>query len=465
MSSFLTALSANTTRTQNNMVAHASTGSGVLDLFFGLGTRKLKGRHLKTLFELAWADNKSLAMKTIFYNRDIREGRGERASFREVINHLANMDGEKLAPKVPLIPEYGRWDDLFSLFETPLEGTALAVIRAGIESNNGLCAKWMPRKGPLAVKIREFLQLSPKAYRQKIVALTKVVEQQMCAQQWPEINYSHVPSKAGTNYAKAFFRHDEERYKAWREELKKAPKDRKQAVKINVGTLYPHDVIAQIDSKAYPVQEAWDELKRKFPLTDEKIIPVCDVSGSMNGQPMEICLALGLFLSELNTGPYKDKFITFSAKPKLQLLTGTLAQKRTQLRRADWDMNTNLEAVFELVAQAAKIAKPEDVPKIILILSDMQFDQAVALPSANALTMIDEKFTKLGLKRPAIVFWNLSNYAGTLPVQAHQSGAALVSGFSPTVLKTILTHPGELSPMGMMLSTLNTKRYEALEVA
>lgn len=465
MSSFINGLTTNDARTENNMPAHSFSGSACLDLFFNLGTRNLGEAEEVRLFTLAWREDPGTALKILFYNRDVRGGRGERGSFRRLMRLLWTLDREAAKFVTPLIPEYGRWDDLHILLGGPGEEAMFSTIINGLDKENGLAAKWTPRKGELAAKLRSRMSLTPKAYRKLLVGLTKVVETQMCAKQWEAINFSQVPSRASMIYSKAFSRHGKERYAAWREELKKPKEERDPKVKINVGVLYPHEIVHKLTTDAeYPCEEAWKALGEMFPTTDEKIIAVCDVSGSMYGLPLEVSVALGIFLSERLTGPFRDMFITFSANPRLQRLGGSLHDKYQQLARAQWDMNTNLEAVFQLIAGAAQTAAPEDVPTHVLILSDMQFDEAVNSPSDNAMQMIDRLFAKRSLKRPAIVFWNLRAVDQTIPVKMHQSGAALVSGFSPSVLKTLINQPGDFTPLGIMRSTLADPRYDALNL-
>lgn len=465
MNSFLNAFTTNDRKTENEMPAHSTSGGACLDLFFNLGTRNLSDREAIRLFSLAFGENPQLALRILFYNRDIRQGRGERKSFRTLIRLLADEKPEIIGKFLSLVPEYGRWDDLFVTIGTPLEKVTFKIIEDELLRGNALLAKWLPRKGPLARKLREALGLRPKAYRKTLVALTRVVETPMCAREWGSINYNQVPSRAGTIYAEAFFRHDPERYGAWRKELEKPREERAAGTKINVGTLYPHEIVAKArENSSYPFEAAWGELKDLFPTFGGGIIPVCDVSGSMMGLPLDVSVSLGIFLSEKNSGPFKDCFITFSERPELQRLSGSLRDKLRQLETSRWMMNTNLEAVFSLIARASRDAKPSDVPSTVLILSDMQFDQCITSPSDNALQMIDRQFAELGLKRPKIVFWNLRAVSGTLPVKAHQSGAALVSGFSPSALRALLEHPDEFTPEGIMLSTVNTPRYAAISL-
>ena len=458
---FLSGMTFNNARTENAMPAHSHSDSALLDLYFNLGTRNLDTASLKKLWVPAYEEDPIAAIKILFYNRDVRGGRGERASFRFLLDHIGT---NYLAKLVPLIPEYGRWDDLLGLLsQEAVREEVWKLITHGLTSGDRLCAKWMPRKGREARMLREAFEMSPKTWRKLIVTLSDTVEQKMCAKEWGVIDYNKLPSKAAIKYAKAFARNDLARYTAWKEALKKGD------AKINVGTLYPHEIVHKIlayDTE-YPVNEAWNKLLELFPAHSARMLPVCDVSGSMNGLPMEVSISLGIFLSQLNHGPFKDVFCTFSAEPRLQILKGDLKSRVSQLHCAQWDMNTDLEAVFKLILGAARNALVEDIPDTILILSDMQFDQCIEEPNDNAMQMITRMYAEAGIALPKVVFWNLRAVLGTLPVKAGHRGAALVSGFSPSILKT-LVECGNLdnyTPENIMWESINVPRYAPIEEA
>lgn len=462
VSSFLRGLTTNDTRGENEMPAHSTSSDPHVDLFFSLGTRGLGKDVARGLFLKSFSKDPTTAMRILFHNRDVLQGRGERQSFRDLIEWLAGREPAVVRALVDFIPEYGRWDDLLSLFKTPVWDSAVETISNGLEKKNGLCAKWMPRKGEISLSLREHLGLTPKKYRKLLVGLTKVVETQMCANEWGSIKYGSVPSKAGLIYRKAFSRHDGPRYVEYLEGLKKGTE------KVNVKALYPHEILHSL--LGYDVskdeitlgEEMWKRLGELFPSHKERIIPVCDVSGSMSGLPMEVSVALGIFLSERNTGPFKDCFMTFSAKPRLRELKGRLMDKIQQLQRAEWGMNTDLERCLQVIAKAAKNGKVEDSPTMLLILSDMQFDQCAKNPSNNAMEMIEEEFGEYPV--PKIVFWNLRAVPGTLPVKYDEKGTALVSGFSPNILKALVNNPEEFTPVGIMKSVIESERYRDIRV-
>jgi len=334
----------------------------------------------------------------------------------------------------------------------------------------------MPRKGEKANIIRRYLKMSPKQYRKLLVGLTDVVETKMCAKEWESINYSKLPSLASSRYQKTFMKNDEERY----EEYKRALVEGNTT--INSGAVYPYDIIKSIKhgGEKDVAQAQWETLPNYMKGVSERVLPVVDVSGSMetaagnngNVSCMDVSTSLGLYISERNEGVFKNAFITFSAKPQLQLLEGSLADRLNQLERADWGMNTDLPATIQLILeQALEHNIPEsEMPTKILILSDMEFDQAVngqwdsVSPwNPTAQEMIKERYEMAGYKIPEIVYWNIQSRQDNIPTRFDEMGTALVSGFSPSIMKTILSCQ-DMTPYKMMMETIGDARYDSIKV-
>ncbi len=456
-----------TTRTTNGMRAHPTTGSAVLDLFSTIGSAR--GKNIASEFSAALAENEDLTIRTLLWARDIRQGAGERAQFR---NLLAQLDSKRpdLARKLmPKVPELGRWDDLFAYTDWANRQAAFAMIKQALAEGNRLAAKWMPRKGPIAVELTRFLELSPKAYRKLLVGLTKVVESQMCSKQWNEINFSHVPSVASARYQKAFGRNASEAYSAYIAELKKPEAERTVSVKINAAAVYPHDIVKSVfTGNAAVADEQWKALPNY--VGNARILPMVDVSGSMGSinysysgvvQPIEVAVALGLYLSDKNTSAFKDLFLTFTAKPEFVQVSGTLSERIRKMSTSAWQMSTNLHAAFDEILKVAVkggVAQ-EDMPEALLILSDMQFD-ACARYDDSALQMIHRKYSAAGYTVPKIIFWNLNAGYGNNPVTFDSRGTAHISGFSPSIMKSVLANDLEdYTPYNVMLKTLMSDRY------
>lgn len=456
-----------TARTANGMRAHASTSSAVLDLFSAIGSAR--GQDLSQQFLAALSENENLAIRTLLWARDIREGAGERQTFRSLLAQLERVNPTLAGKLIPLIPELGRFDDLFVLTDPVNRLNAFDLIYSQLRAQNALAAKWMPRKGPLAVELTRFMGLKPRQYRKLIVGLTNVVETQMAQKRWTEINFSHVPSVASARYQKAFGRNAPEQYTRYIQELKKPQSERDPAVKINAGAVFPHDVVKSVaNGNAAVADEQWKALPNY--VGDARIFPMVDVSGSMGTinysrpgivQPIEAAVALGLYLSDKNTGPFKDLFLTFSARPSIVQVRGTLSEKIRQMSQAHWEMNTYLHAAFDQLLQVAVRgkARQEDMPEILLILSDMQFDRCTRYDD-SALEMVSRKYSQAGYQMPKIVFWNLNTGFGSSPVQFDTRGTAHVSGFSPSIMKSVLANDLEdYTPYNVMLKTLMKDRY------
>jgi hypothetical protein len=456
-------------RTANGMKAHATSASPVLDLFGIIGSAR--GTDITKQFTASFVEDADLTLRMLQWARDIREGAGERATFRNLLSALESTDPTLAGKLMHKVPALGRWDDLFAYKNSINRNQAFALIAEALEAKNGLAAKWMPRKGPVAVELTRYLGLSPKAYRKLIVGLTNVVESKMCANDWEAINFSHVPSVASARYQKAFGRNAKESYSAYIAELKKPVEQRDPKVKINASAVYPYDVVKSvIKGNAAVADEQWKALPNY--IGDAKVLPMVDVSGSMGSlwyshgdlQPIDIAVSLGLYCADKNTGVFKDLFLTFSGKPKMEHLKGTLSQKMTQMSKAHWEMNTNLHAAFDEILKIAvngKVAQ-EDMPDMLLILSDMQFDACTRYDD-TAMQMIKRKYKDAGYNVPKIVFWNLSSYGkenGNTPVKFDKNGTAHVSGFSPSIMKHVLADDlEEFTPYNVMVKTLMNDRY------
>lgn len=470
----------NLSLTANGGLTLASSLDANVDLFFLAGASR--GRNITEVFARAFSEDPEVATRVLLWTRDVRGGAGERQIARDFLSWLIATRKDFALRVLPRIPELGRWDDVFTYFGTELETDALSLIASALHDGNGLCAKWMPRKGLNAAKIRGWMKLSPKAYRKLLVRLTNVVETAMCAQEWDEIEFGKVPSLASARYQAAFNRHAPERYAKYRAALEQGME------KINAGAVYPYDIVRSIRTgDARVANEQWKALPDYLNGSDERILPVIDVSCSMgcgiNGSGyspngitcMDVAVSLGLYVAERLTGKFQDAYVTFHSSPTMLKATGTLSSRVKTTMRAPWGGSTNIKAVFELILKMAiqyKVAE-EDMPTKVLILSDMEFDHCVSVGGSRGLyystesksailtTMdsIREQFEQAGYEMPQIVFWNLNGRAGNVPVRYDESGAALVSGFSPAIMKSLLGGE-DFTPRGVLLKTVLDSRYD-----
>jgi len=455
--------------TYNGAVTFTTSGNDLVDLFAMIGSSR--GKDISTTFSRAYSEDPEVASRILSYARDVRGGMGERQTFRDLFNKLVELDEDRALKILHLIPEIGRWDDLLSITPSKVRLAGFVMIEDALNAENALCAKWMPRKGLKAKELREFMNLSPKKYRKFIVRLSSTVEQNMCSKDWTNIDYKAVPSIAASRYSKAFEKHDLDGYTTYKDSLVKGE------TKINATTLLPHDIYKSLMCGGDQIiaQAQWDALPN-FMGEDsgENIIALVDTSGSMgcavgNNNKltcMSVAVSLGLYLSERIGGDFKDHFITFSERPTLQKVRGnSIYEKMRNLESAHWQMNTNLQAAFNLIlSSAVKMKTPvNEMPTKIVILSDMEFDMATGggrygrIPSTN-FQVIEKKFKKCGYERPSLIFWNLNARSGNMPVTASEDGTALISGFSPAVMKSVLAGK-DFNPLEIMLDTVMIDRY------
>lgn len=474
MNSFSQAVDGQLTYTENGMPTYKSSMSNVVDLFYKIGT--LRSADPIPHFVKSYIEDPELTLRVVQWARDVRGGAGEREVFRKVIRYLQNVDENACLSLLKKIPEIGRMDDLFAVTEPKLREKAFSIYKQELLKGNGLAFKWAPRekstKKELAKEFRKFLKMSAKNYRKYLVAGTNVVESQMCSNDWDNINFNHVPSLASIRYKKAFYRNAEEVYSAYVNDLISG----KDGVKINAGAVYPYNIVNSYRSNRSDVSRKhtiaqWEALPNY--VMNASILPMVDVSGSMtttigansNVTCMDVSISLGLYCADKNKGKFKDLFLTFSGKPEICRLTGNITDKIDQLQSANWDMNTNVMAAYDLILKTAIDGNvpQEEMPGVLLILSDMQFDSCAKFDS-DMKTTLHKKFNKAGYNLPRLVFWNISNgrhSADNVPVRFNENGVALVSGCSPSILEAVLSSDfEEFSPQNIMLKAIMNPRYD-----
>lgn len=463
-------------RTENGALALNTTGNACLDLFSTIGSlRNTDENRIYTLFEEAYKENPLYATKIVFYGRDIREGLGERDTFRTLINYIAKNHSEAIINNINLIGEYGRFDDLYSLCDTPVEDYMWDYVRKtfyeDVEKMNNnepisLLAKWLKsvntssteanRLGRLTAKK---LGISNKHYRKFLSALRsylKVTEKYLTGNRWEDIDYSKVPSNAMLNYRNAFFKHDSDRFSEYLESVKKGN------TKINASTLYPYDLVEKIlynGEQSDVIEAQWDALPDYVEKGTNALV-MADVSSSMWGRPLATSIGLALYFAERNEGAYHNLFMTFSEIPSIISVKGdTITQKIRNINKADWDNNTNLEAAFNKVLDIAiKNNIPNDeMVKSIIVVSDMEIDRC----SSNDWTFYDlmkKKYNEKGYDTPNIVFWNVNSRNDVFHSDKDRKGVQLCSGQSVTVFKQLMNSIG-ITPVEMMDEVINSERY------
>lgn len=492
--------------TENGAVGYRTTGKDLLDLNFAVASlRNVSETEIAKRFSKAFFDDKLTAMKWLFYARDVRGGLGERRLFRAVLLDMAKTMPEYVKSLIALVPEYGRWDDLWCLLDTPLADDVMRYVSMQLTEDShfyeqgqpiSLLAKWMPRckcrdkdRRRYAKMLREYLNLTERDYQHTLSALCRhlqVVETDMSAQNWDSIDYRRVPSRANLVYNKAFLRHDEERRRDFLESVKKGES------RINAGTLFPHEIVNRYRN-AYQVDDSLEVLWSNLPDTVAgcgNTMVVMDDSGSMEwvtlpgstARPLEVANALAIYFAERSSGQFKDQYMSFSDRPQLLSLRGgsNLYEKLRITHNHHTGANTNVEAVFDLILETAKSKHmdQEDLPANILIISDMEFDACAtagevrgngwssyssARPSANLFKVISKRYEAAGYKMPRLVFWNVASRTGTIPVKENDMGVALVSGFSVNIAKMVMS--GKLDPYDCLLETINAERYQPVEDA
>ena len=500
----------NVSVTENGMTGYKTTFHPLLDMNFKISSyRHLKDEDIcKDINKIVTeAEDAQYLLKFLFMVRDVREGQGERRLFRVALKHL--VDNVNFTNKSEVITDliknqiatYGRFDDLFIFMDTEYEQVLVDTIKNQLRADFknmqdhksvSLLAKWMPSENTsseatktLAKKIRKALGADSKTYRKTLSALRaylKVTETYTSANEWDKIDYNQVPSKANLKYKDAFLKHDEERRRDFLAALRVGVDKDGKAVKINSSVNYPHEVVSKYMNhstwsyrlKDYDeaLEQLWKNLKQKEGLNDT--IVVRDGSGSMtcnigdgSTTALDVSTALALYCAERLNGTFKDKFITFSRDAKLVDLSKdtSLQSKLLRAYRENDCSNTNIENVFNLILNTAVQGgiSPEDMPKQILIISDMEFDAGRSWgfnADTNVFNIASAKYAQYGYKLPKLVFWNVNSRTNTIPLKQNENGVILVSGFSVNTLNMVLN--GETDPFKALVKELDVERYSAI---
>lgn len=510
MNTFMNQLKNNTNYgyTENGAVKRVTTNSAVYDMFaFGGAYRSRNDEDVILLFKNAFEENAELAMKCLFWLRDCRGGQGERRFFRVCMKWLAENYPAAARRNLKYISEYGRWDDLYIFVDTPLEKETFELIKQQLEKDiydvvNGtdktgisLLAKWLKSENAsaketkrLARKTREYFGISAATYRKTLSKLReriKVLERLMSANRWDEIDFSKIPSKAGLVYKNAFARRDiiAKKYETF-------AKDKN--TKVNAKTLYPYEVVAKAlagsgwyskksnlsEVDRAMVNKYWENLPDYLNGADCSMMCVIDTSGSMTGSnaaaPINVAISLGLYCAERISGPFANYYISFASRPQLIKTEGIdFVDKVWRIYKTNLVDNTNLEAVFDLLLDTArrKNVKKSDIPKTIIVISDMEIDAGTndswwggegckwsKQSAATEMEKIRKRWATYGLELPKLVYWNVSARHNTI-LDAGPN-VSFVSGMSPVIFRQVLTGK---TGWQLCLETICSERYSVIK--
>ena len=489
--------------TENGQPALNTTMSKCLDLFAIIGS--IRDRDEKDVYRhltMAWDENPELTLKTIFYARDIEAGLGERKVFRTCLRWLASCHSEVVIKNFDSIAFFGRYDDFYALEGTPCEDAMFAYLKGVFQKDCqnfkskqpiSLLAKWLKSTNTSSAESRRLGEKTAKAfgltipsYRKILSALRKysnVLEPVISANKWSEVNYNTVPGNAMLKYTSAFHRHDEIRFteyiSAVREDKKIVGPDGQEVdAKINTGHLFPYEIVGRYFRRSTswvrhftvkPDLEAmWQGLNNYIPQdANSNTIVVADTSGSMEGQPLNIALSLAVYFAERNTGAYHNKMMVFSNRAKWITLpeNASLAEKLNVI--PEEVANTNMEAVFDLILQTAVMnhLSQEDMPKNLIIITDMEFDQAANYNGTfdTFYNMMKKKFEVMDYQLPNIVFWNADARQDTFHATENVPYVQMVSGKASTVFADLLQ--GKVhTPYELMVEVLSKPRYDKISL-
>ena len=498
--------------TENGAVKRTSTGTKLLDMFaLGGAYRSRSDEDVILLFKNAYEENPVYALKCLFYLRDVRGGQGERRFFRVCLKWAADHYTAAMQRNLEYVPEFGRYDDLYSFVGTKLESAAFAMMKTQLEldvdcKTPSLLAKWLKSENTssresrmLGNMTRKYLGMTHKQYRKTLSILRErinVLERLMSENRWDEIEFDKIPSKAGLKYRNAFARRDiiKAKYEAF-------AKDEK--TKVNAKTLYPYECVAEAlkimgvgygyyygspklcsDTDRLMVNKYWDNLADYFNNATFNGMAIVDTSGSMVREdaaaPINVAVSLGMYCAEKAQGPFHNKFMTFSSNPTFVEIEGVdFCDKVSRMLKADWGGSTNIEAAFDLMLDTAirNRCTQDEIPANLIVISDMEFDACVTsgprsndrwggygnrLSKTSRETLFESmkrKWAKYGYQMPKLTFWNVDARSNNIPMK-DDGTVSYVSGMSPVLYEQIMKG---LTAYDLMMDKLNSERYSCIK--
>lgn len=451
-------------KSYNGAKVLSRTDSPCVDLFSIIGSARRHPAQIIQVFERAFASQPQLALRILLWARDARDGAGERTVFRNILHWLERRHpavAESLV-QAGAIQRFGRWDDMLHLQSRAVWPAVAEQVYVALAHDDRLAAKWMPRQGPIALKLRRGINATEADWRRGLVKLSDTVEQKMCAGDWGSIDFSKVPSVAAARNQNAFREHAGEQYTTYLESVTKGE------ATMHAAAVFPHDIVkaASHNDEAATVQ--WSQLPK--PNLAGGALVLCDVSSSMEVKvsgttsALDVCVALGLLLSENLPEPFRNQVVTFCTKPGWHHIEGhTLHARAQSLRGAEWGGSTDIQAAFELILSRAVAARADgisvDLPATFVVLSDMEFNIACHNRTPNH-DQIERKFRAAGFNMPTLVYWNLNGRANNIPA-GNTPGVVLISGYSPRIADVALSGDfTNFTPEQVMLEAVGHPRYD-----
>jgi hypothetical protein len=490
------------THTENGELAVDKTMSACVDFIGRAGAMRIySDKTIISLFKDAWKENSTYALRLLFYVRDFRDnhGMGERHIFQVILKYLADEYPKVVTNNLWAISEFGYSKDLYCLIGTKCEDAMWSYMKTQFEldylnmKNNGhvsLLAKWIAtpdassrhtrKLGIMTARHMGYNHRTMREYKKKLRALRKYLdlpEIKMSANQWDKIEYSKCASRAILFHKDAFRRHDSER---WEEYLYNVNKG---IEKIHTGQLNPVEVINRywlnsedLDKPDSDLEVIWNNLP---PLVQDNanVLVVADTSGSMfssqygSVRPIAASVGLAIYFAKNLHGVLKNKFMTFSMEPEFISFDDQddLSDMISKVKNANWDYNTNIESAFILLLNTALKyhISQEDMPKAIMIISDMQFDRSVysAYDDEDRNLFTDKMrklYTEYNYKLPHIIYWNVTG-SPTFHAFSDTENVSMVSGYSPNVFNQMISSINA-TPMQYVLDIVNDPRYEDIVV-
>lgn len=488
MNKFTDALQTNDALTWNGAISHSTSGNAILDYFAKCGSyRNRTQAEVDADMARIFGEDETLAMKVVLYNRmvtrkckgfvdetEMQRGQGQKDEFIKSLNWIERNRPNLLKKNLWLVPEVGNWHDLF--YHSPSTKVSnyvdtkltYSLIKQGIENNyhRQLLAKYLPKIRSASNvtndrhrKLNEwarglcaYLGWTEREYRKfksNPENVAHLWQRKMSNNDW-KLNFNTIPGRALNKIVngKVLSRHNlEGDYLKWIEKQPVAkftgyPYELYQKAKGGRNLVKTHTFNKQFDGL---IEKAKDGVNPE--LLKRGVLCALDTSGSMECgnsgvAPIDVCVGLGLFFSELLEGAFHNNVIMFDNHSRLLQLSGKFCDKVDQIKNSAiaWG-GTNFQSVIDEIVRVRQ-SRPEipveEYPGVLLVVSDMQFNPTVGNTKTNYEAAMS-KLEAVGLPKMTVIWWNVNGrFTDDVPSKMTDEGTVLISGFDGSIVSSLL---------------------------
>lgn len=405
------------------------------------------------------------SIKFLFFIRSIKNGLGERRIFRVLINYLAKEHTDIMEDKIRIIPKYGRWDDLYALFDTPLEEKGISLIKSQIQrdlssKHPSTLGKWLKSENTsskdsraLGYKTRVLLNYSSKEYRKLLSTLRRklnIIENNLSSKKYSKINYENISRVSINKYKKAFYENDIVNYNVYLKNRVYAEPILPNKIIYYLKTYTDKDILnRRIENILFHI------IIKDVDILDDSLI----INGLVEEESTDI-LSLLIFTivlyKKINLNVFKNYYISFKKNPKFNKLSDSnVIDIVNNIYNNYTNFNVDLSSALDLIlfTLLKKNLSIDLCPKSVLYIYNNTEDIEFCISEE-----LKEKWLKSGFDIPKIKLWNLKKLDENFSIK-YKDDLIKISGYNKNIW-TYLLESKEINNSKVILDKYNKIKFQ-----